>query len=425
MPARIVLASWGSYGDLFPYLGLAIRLKALGHSPVLATCPYYRPLIEAEGIEFRPLRPDVDPSATSLIHRIMDPARGSEFIIRDLLVPAIDDACRDLADAVRGADLLIAHPVTFGAPIIAAEHRLAWLSTVLAPLSFFSVSDFPVLPPFPRAMLVTRLGTWTGRLAKRLASRMTRSWTAPIRARRASRGLRDVGDPLYEGQFSPYGTLALFSRVLATPQPDWPVHTHLTGFVNYNGSASPMSDELRQFLDAGDPPVVFTLGSSAVSVAGNFYEESAAAAARLGRRAVLLTGPQVENQLKQPLPPGIIAVGYVSHAALFPRAAAVVHHGGIGTTGQVLRAGRPMLVVPFAHDQPDNAYRVSKLGVARVLYPPRYRAQRVATELEKLLGRSEYSRHAATVGSELKSERGADAACDIMLKVISTTLVLP
>ena len=424
MPARIVLASWGSYGDLFPYLGLAIQLKALGQSPVLATCAYYRPLIEAEGVEFRPLRPDVDPAATSLIHRIMDPARGSEFIIRDLLVPAIDDACRDLSDAVRGADLVISHPVTFAAPLVAAEQRLAWFSTVLAPLSFFSVSDFPVLPPFPRAMRVARLGTWTGRLAKRLASRMTRSWTAPIRARRAARGLPDAGDPLYEGQFSPYGTLALFSRVLGAPQPDWPARTHVTGFVNYNGPAPSMSDELKQFLDAGDPPVVFTLGNSAVNVAGNFYQESAAAAARLGRRAVLLTGPQTENQLKQPPPPGVIAVDYAPHAALFPRASAVVHHGGIGTTGQVLRAGRPMLVVPFAHDQPDNAYRVSKLGVARVLSPSRYRAQGVAAELDELLRRDEYARRAATVGSEVRSERGADGACDIMLKAVGTAPVL-
>jgi hypothetical protein len=269
MPARIVLASWGSYGDLFPYLGLAIRLKALGHSPVLATCPYYRPLIEAEGIEFRPLRPDVDPSATSLIHRIMDPARGSEFIIRDLLVPAIDDACRDLADAVRGADLLIAHPVTFGAPIIAAEHRLAWLSTVLAPLSFFSVSDFPVLSPFPRAMLVTRLGTWTGRLAKRLASRMTRSWTAPIRARRASRGLRDVGDPLYEGQFSPRAPRAVLSRAGGL-RPDWrSCSSH--EFVNW--ARPPMSDELSHFLDAGD--LLLCLRSGSAVAAGNFSKGAA------------------------------------------------------------------------------------------------------------------------------------------------------
>jgi rhamnosyltransferase subunit B len=422
--SRIVLASWGSYGDLYPYLGLAIRLKALGQSPVLATCPYYRDLVEAAGIEFRPLRPDVDPTATALIRRIMDPARGSEVIIREVLVPSLREAYRDLTDAVRGADLVVAHPVTFAAPIVAEEHQLPWLSTVLAPLSFFSVSDFPALPPFPRVVYISRLATWIGRLAKWMTSRVTRDWTAPIRALRAERGLPPAGDPIFDGQFSPYGTLALFSRVLAEPQPDWPVHTHVTGFVPYNGPTAQLSPQLAEFLDRGDPPIVFTLGSSAVGAAGSFYEESARAAVQLGRRAVLLVGRQPENRPSGSLASSVIAVEYAAHEALFPCAAAVVHHGGIGTTGQVLRACRPMLVVPFAHDQPDNAYRAKKLGVARVLYPKRYTARRVAAELRALLNDHRYGKRAEAVGERVKEERGADVACAVMLDTLKAEPVL-
>jgi UDP:flavonoid glycosyltransferase YjiC (YdhE family) len=418
--ARIVLACWGSYGDLFPYLGLAVRLKSRGHSPVLATCPFYRPLVESEGIEFHPLRPDVDPLATATIHRIMDPARGSEFIIRDVLMPALEASCSDLAGAVRDADLLVAHPVTFAAPIVADEQRLTWLSTVLAPVSFFSVSDFPALPPFSRIMHLLGRSAVTGRLAKRIAMKMTRPWTAPARDLRAHRGLPAAGDPLYDGQFSPYGTLALFSRVLAAPQPDWPPRTQLTGFVNYNGPVAPLPIELARFLDDGEPPIVFTLGTSAVGAAGAFYEESARAAMTLGRRAVLLVGKQVENQPKVSLPSDIAVVEYAPHALLFPRAAAVVHHGGIGTTGQVLQSARPMLVVPFAHDQPDNAYRVRDLGVARVVYPAEFKAARVASELRTLLSDAGYATRAQAVARDVARERGADTACDIMLGTIGT-----
>jgi UDP:flavonoid glycosyltransferase YjiC (YdhE family) len=422
--ARVVLACWGSYGDLFPYLGLARRLKSRGHSPVLASCPFYRPLVEAEGVPFRPLRPDVDPFATATIHRIMDPARGSEFIIRELLVPALEASYGDLTAAVRDADLLVAHPVTFAAPIVADERRMPWVSTVLAPVSFFSVSDFPALPPFPRLMHLLGRSAATGRLAKQIARRMTRTWTAPVRELRSGRGLPPSGDPLYEGQFSPYGTLALFSRLLATPQPDWPPSTHVTGFVNYNGPVAPLPAEVASFLDDGEPPIVFTLGTSAVGAAGAFYDESARAAMALGRRAVLLVGPQVENRPKVPLPPSIVAIEYAPHAPLFPRAAAVVHHGGIGTTGQVLRSARPMLVVPFAHDQPDNAYRVRDLGVARVVYPGEFKAARVAAELTMLMSDAGYATRAQSVAHEVSAESGADAACDIVLQAIGRPAVL-
>src|SRR6187455_787495 len=93
---RIVLACWGSYGDLIPYLGLAIRLKAAGFAPVLATCPYYRGLVEAEGIEFHPVRPDVDPSDTDLMARVMDPVRGSQVVLHEMVMPFIRQSYDDL-----------------------------------------------------------------------------------------------------------------------------------------------------------------------------------------------------------------------------------------------------------------------------------------------------------------------------------------
>jgi UDP:flavonoid glycosyltransferase YjiC (YdhE family) len=229
-----------------------------------------------------------------------------------------------------------------------------------------------------------------------------------------------VGDALYEGQFSSSGTLALFSSVLGCPQLDWPAKVSLTGFVFY-GDSSSMPGDLEAFLDAGDPPLVFTLGSSAVgaSPARLFYDESAKAAASLGRRAVLLVGKDPANR-PSPMPKGVIAVEYAPHAALFARAAAVVHHGGVGTTAQVLRAGRPMLVVPHAHDQPDNAFRVNNLGVARVLYPKRYQAPEVASHLLALLEERSYADRSAEVGRIVRSEDGVAKACEAIESRLTT-----
>jgi rhamnosyltransferase subunit B len=412
-----VLACWGSYGDLFPYLAIATGLKALGHTPVVCSCPYYQGIVEQEGFEFRPLRPDVQPDNTALLERIMDPQRGSEVIIRELIVASLRQSYDDITAAVEGADLLLSHPITFAAPLVAAKRGLPWLASVLAPLSFFSLHDFPALPNAPQVVRLTRLTPWAGRALLAMARRITRRWVAPVVAMRAALGLPPAGDPLYEGQFSPYGNLALFSRALGDVQPDWPPRTQVTGFPFYN-RAIPMPPELAAFLEAGEPPVVFTLGSAAVNTAGSFFDESARAVATLGVRAVLLVGPNPANRPLS-LPPGTIAVDGAPHDQVFPRASAIVHQGGVGTTGQAMRSGRPELIVPFAHDQPDNAFRVQQLGIGRVVYPTRYKAERVRRELRALLDGRHYASRAEAVGHDVRAEGGAAAAVDAMLAVLA------
>jgi UDP:flavonoid glycosyltransferase YjiC (YdhE family) len=174
-----------------------------------------------------------------------------------------------------------------------------------------------------------------------------------------------------------------------------------------------MPSELVRFLDDGPPPIVFTLGSAAVLDAGQFYVESAAAARMLGRRAILLTGSGGQN-CPSPLPPGVAVCEYAPFSELFPRAAAIVHHGGIGTTTQALRAGRPMLVMPYSYDQPDNAERVARLGVARTISRGRYTASHAAAELDRLLTNSAYAERAAVVGARVGAEDGVTIACDAL-----------
>jgi UDP:flavonoid glycosyltransferase YjiC (YdhE family) len=415
---RIVLACWGSFGDVFPALGVALGLKARGHDPVLATLPPYQELIESQGIGFRPLRPTVTEDDYALLARAMDRKRGPEVIFREMLLPAVRDQYEDLREAAAGADLLVTHPAVLAGPIVAEKLGRPWVSTVLAPLSFFSAYDPPVLPQLPPLVRFMRLGPWAARLCFRVARATVRRWCEPIRSLRLELGLPPGRNPIFEDQFSPHLTLALFSPLLAQPQPDWPPNTELAGFIPYNGTAQ-LSEGVEEFLAAGEPPVVFTLGSSAVGIPGTFYHESATAAARLGLRAILLVGKNPANRPREPLRKDLLLVESAPHAQLFPRAAAIVHQAGAGTLGQSLRAGRPMLIAPFAHDQYDNADRAVRLGVARVLYPHRYTADRAAAHLDVLLRSADYQARAQAVGQEARLEDGVSRACDAIERLLS------
>lgn len=409
---RVVLTSWGSQGDVYPYLGIALELKARGHEPVLAVPEYFRALIEGEGIAYRPVGPHFDPSDRELLERILDVWRGAEAIVKETILPALERTYEELEAAVEGADLLLTHPITFAATILAQKRGLPWVSTVLAPGIFFSDFDPMVPPPMPWVVHIARLGPAWGHALAWVARRMTLPWYEPVFALREKLGLPRGGHPMFDEAYSPRLTLCLFSPLVGAAQPDWPPHAEHTGFVFYNGP-EPMSADLREFLDGGAPPVVFTLGSSAVWAAGGFYRESALAAGRARMRAVLLVGEEAANRPAR-LPDTVIAVESAPHQELFPRASAIVHQGGIGTTAQSLRAGKPTLIVPHANDQPDNAFRVKRLGVARILSPRRYHADRVARELTMLLDEPHYRERADAVAAQVRQEGGARSACDAL-----------
>jgi UDP:flavonoid glycosyltransferase YjiC (YdhE family) len=413
MSARIVITTFGSSGDVHPYIGLAIALKARGHAPVIATSEYYRPKVERAGIAFASVRPVFDPTDSSVVEPIMDPVRGGEFLVREVAMLNLRETHADLRAIARDADLLITHPLTFAGPIVANEREMPWVSTVLAPMSFFSAHELPVFAAAPSTHAARHLGLSATRSIIHMAKLAARHWADPARALRAELGLPEAPDPIFEGQHSPHAVLAMFSSVLGDPQPDWPPHTSVTGNIFYDGAPSgELPRTLEQFLADGPPPVVFTLGTSAVGAAGRFYEYSAAAARQLGVRAVLLIGHDPRNMPPLPLPDGIFACGYAPYSALFPRAAAVVHQGGVGTTAQALRAGKPMLVVPHAHDQPDNAFRVERLGVARILYPKRYTVPRVVETLGALLADRGVARAANATGARVRAEDGPGTASD-------------
>ncbi len=418
-PARIIFNTFGSLGDLHPYLALAIELKRRGHQPVLATSELYREKVEREGVEFAAVRPDLADlgDEKELMVKIMAPYTGAEFIIKQLLMPHLRATFDDLLALSRDADLMVAHPLSYCMPLIGELTGVRWIGSGLQPMVFLSCYDPPVVGPSPWLARL-KFGPRFHRSFLSFAKWIARSWAKPIDRLRAELGLaKSTRHPLFDDVYSPYGNLAMFSEQFAKPQPDWPAHTVITGFPFYDkgmdAAHGQLSETLTQFLAAGEPPVVFTLGSSAVVAAGTFYHESFLAAKAGGFRAVLLVGRDERNRPTGPVPDHICIDDYAPYSLLFPHVAMVVHQGGMGTTAQTLRAGKPMVIMPFSHDQPDHAERVLKLGIGQTISRSYYTAQRIVPVIERLRA-PEISRRAAEIGEKIRAEDGVGKACDYL-----------
>jgi len=426
--AKIVLATYGTLGDLHPFLAVALRLAESGHEVTVAATGFHRARVESAGLRFAPMRPDFAEIERDLG---MDAAAGirtmmthDDWLFRKVLFPYIRQSWEDGLAVLEGADLVLTSPFAYGARLAAEQRGVPRIAVGLQPLSFMSAYDPPTLRRNRwAAELAARAGPEATRRLLTLGLKMAAAWAKPYQALRRELGLApEPDDALYSGWFSSAAVVGLYSPLLGAVQPDYPAGTEIVGSAFYDsdtGGPPAPSPELEGFLAAGSPPLVFTLGSAAVEVGERFYGESLLAARRLGRRAVLLVGPDHVRRWAGLAGPDVLVAGYAPHSLLFPRAAAVVHHGGIGTSSQGLRAGVPQLVVPFLGDQPDNAARLVRLGLARSLSQPRYAAPRAAHALRALLTDPEYALHARRAAAVVAAEDGPGEVVRIAERVLT------
>src|SRR5579863_1588789 len=240
-----------------------------------------------------------------------------------------------------------------------------------------------------------------------------------INRARAEIGLPPVRRVMGRWMHSPDGVLGLFPEWFAPPQSDWPPRVQLTGFPLFDDAASHGSDpELEDFLAKGDPPVVFTPGSTLVKET-EYINTVAAALDSVGCRGIILGG---RGKISQRRKPDLIARSYAPLGKLLPRARALVHHGGIGTASQAFAAGVPQLITPFAHDQFDNAARVVRLGCG-IQTEQSISCTSLVTSLRELLGGNRFEERCLHFRARMEpGEESCRRALKVLEEVASRTL---
>lgn len=216
---RIVFATFGSLGDLHPYIAIARELIGRGHGAVIATFDAYREPVESAGVVFAVMRPYTAALGEQavIMKLLFDPWKGPEYLVRQLFMPHVRESYEDLARAAEGADVLVTHPLAFAGPLLAEKRGLRWVSSVLAPLSLFSAVDPSLFPAAPWLKYVRMLGAAPYRLVFRIPRRMMRKWELPLYQLRAELGL-PVPGPLAQWKDSTLPRSTLRSSLECSPR---------------------------------------------------------------------------------------------------------------------------------------------------------------------------------------------------------------
>jgi rhamnosyltransferase subunit B len=420
--AEIVVGTTGTWGDIFPAVGLAKGLIDAGHTIRVAAPPSYRVLVEGEGLSFSPIGPPLGFAEYAADPKILSGRLGGFagflHLFREFIFPNLDRYVADLTESISDADLLLAHPGLIAAPIAAEVARVKW----------GTVSVFPgLIPTSHTPPLATRIPSPPGslgcafhRLAWKFARvNMARVFDPPVNRARRHFGLAPTSNSFFAPVECGGPYLILASPAVVDRPPDWPEQVQLTGFVTWDRVSSWQEpDGLTDFLSGPELPILVTLGASSSLDPQGFYDHAAKAVAQLGHRALILTGP-TPTPIHLPSNDLVFSAPFAPLSVVAARCRAAVHHGGVGTTVELLEAGIPQLVVPRGFDQPQTAGRVTKLGVARTLPWRKASSQNLRRELDALLADQRYSQNAATLQAKLADEDGLAQSVDAVNAALS------
>lgn len=375
-----MVVTLGSLGDVHPFVGVAQALQRRGHRVTLLTNGYLESLVRAAGLDFHSIGRAQDYERTTADADLWSPTKGMEVFWRNLGAPAMKPTYEFIRD-VAGSEkcTVVASPFAFGARLAQEKLGIPLITGYLQP-AIIRTCHGPLVIAGANIPSGLSLRRWLWRAIDWLI--LDRLFCPSLNALRRELGLGPVKQVFGQWMHSPRRGVALFPEWFAPPRPDWPPQVVMTGFPLFDEApAHAAHPELERFLAQGDPPIVFTPGS-AMRHGAKFFQVSMQACATLGHRAIFLS--QYRDQIPRSLPPGIRHFDYVPFSRLLNRAAALVHHGGIGSCAQAMQAGIPQLVMPMAHDQFDNALRIQELGIGDSVPQKSYRMPLVAKKLARL-----------------------------------------
>lgn len=419
---KYLLSTWGSKGDLHPFLSLGQALCRRGHDVTLAGNPDWAEAVAGAGLGFLPAGPRQTTDFLATIPEIASTAGGGRVAIAALMEkwfsPAFADLYRTLCGAAVHHDCLVAHHAVMIAGAVAERTGIPWATVALAPCVIPSRYSLPV--SFDRQPWRGPLGrcfnaaVWS--MARRGFARIVDPY---LRRFRTDHGLTVPRgrDAAFDGGLSRELLLALYSPTFCPPAPDWEKEIRQAGFCFWDPLESyEPPPALAAFLAAGPKPVLVTLGTAMIADPQGLYDAAVDAVRGTGRRAVLLVGRG--QNAPADLPDNVFVLDYAPFGWLMPRCAAVIHQCGVGTSAQALRAGLPSVGVPYSFDQPNNARQLEALGVGVVLPPGRRGGHELRAALDTLLADGRATARAAELGRQLATESGPETACDVLERFV-------
>ena len=403
----ILLCTIGSAGDVNPFIGIGQRLIKRGFRVVLITSQYFESRALSAGLEFYGLGSAEDYQSIIENPDLWDPDKGFKVFAESVVFPIMEPAYEIISGFDPSETILVAQGQFFAAHITHEKLGFPFITIHLQPAAFRSVYEFPLLPAWMPPLLKRGLFNLIDALV------LDKLFAPKINRFRQSLSLPAVNKIFGDWMHSPQKNLGLFPDWFAPPQRDWPPQTQLTSFVYYDKQSEneELPDGLEPFLSAGNAPIIFTAGT-AMKHADQFFRDSIEACQLLGQRGILLT--QHPEQLPDELPQGIQLFAYLPFSKILPRAAALVHHGGIGTTAQAIAAGIPQVIRPIAYDQPDTAARVEKLGISASLSPKKFNAASLAEKLNTMITSQQVLDRCKAYAQKINPDQSLNDTCTII-----------
>ena len=394
-----ILSPFGSAGDVFPMLGLALALKDRGHPITFLANGYFREAVERYGLDYVELGTKEQFLESLADPNLWHPTNAFGHIVSNYVAPMMRPQYDEFVKRYeKGKSVGIINVFGFGGLIAQDKIGMPMITLHMQPSVIWSDYAPPELPGMFGPYWLQSILVW-------IAERFWIDAVAcpPINALRAELGLPAMSRTMHYWHSS-YGVACLFPEWFAPPQIDWPKNLLQTDFPLWDEKQEvQMPAEAEAYLAAGEPPIVFTPGSANVQ-GKDFFAAAASACEKLQRRGILLT--KFPEQIPAKLPPGVVHFSFVPLTLLLPRCAAFVNHGGVGSMSQAFAAGIPQVIMPMAHDQFDNASRVKRLGVGDSLEMSRFTGDNLAACLKPLLESPQVTSTCRTIAERLRPRDG-------------------
>src|SRR5260221_1366360 len=419
--ARIVVTTFGSTGDLNPFIALALALRSRGHDVLFAVEANFEPQLSLLGFPVRLLTGDQEQALAPFRQRIFNneqPLTSLKLLVDHYILPSLPAKVAELREICQQADLLISAAPQFAASIVAELLHIPWASVILLPSTLPSASisaqPLPVQLPASLQRLSNRFSWFVGgiflrQIVDKPINQLRRTFLVPPRS-----------NLMWTGNLSPQLSILAFSSAFVPRPDDWPEYIKMTGFYFWDRPSDwQFQETLKAFLHADKPVVAVTAGSVAPeerALFASYYQTSIESILACGARALVINAPT--NTLFPEQREEVLHLPFAPFSEVFPACAAVIHHGGIGTIAQCLRAGVPSLVVPGGVDQPFNAAQVVQRKVGLWIPRKHYTTRRAEHALKALLSTPDYRKRAREIQAQILQEDGVATFCTAVEQIL-------